>query len=941
MKKLIPIACMLLICVLAARAAENKSAQRTHWGFIAPVRPAVPQVDDHGWARNPIDHFILSKLKAEGLQPSPQADKVTLIRRLYLDLLGLPPAIDEVDRFVKDDSPDAYDKLVEKLLASPHYGERWGRHWLDAARYADTDGFEKDKLREIWAYRDWVINAFNRDLPYDQFIIQQIAGDELPHPTQSNIIATGFLRNSMLNEEGGVDPEQFRMDAMFDRMDCIGKSILGLTIQCAQCHNHKYDPLTQEEYYRLFAFLNNDDEAQRVIYSPPELQKVADLSRQMREIEGALKHQNPSWRSRMDQWEATVSTNQPKWTVLKLEDIGDMDQRYIPQSDGSVLAQGYAPTKFTVPFRSKVMLAGITAFRLELLTDPNLPRGGPGRSIKGGCALSEFYVDVSPAGHPEKKKHVKFVEVTSDYDQPVRDLEPMFSDRTKVKRITGPVTFAIDGNNTTAWGIDAGPGLRNQDRKAVFVCKDPIGFDDGTVLDIRLTQMHGGWNSDDNQNNNLGRFRISVTTAQGMVTADAIPKRVREIFAIPPQLRTDKQVEEIFSYWRTTVRDFKEANEKIDALWKQWPEGEQTLTLQARRDSRQTHVLTRGDWLKPAQVVQAGVPAFLHQLPPHYEPTRLTLAKWLVNRRSPTTARALVNRIWQEYFGIGLVATPEDFGMQGEAPSHPQLLDWLACEFMNPSTGPAWSIKHIQRQIVESETYRQSSRVTPEMLAKDPYNRLLEHGPRFRVEGEIIRDIALSVSGLLDPEMGGPSVMPPTPAFLFQPPASYGPFPWVDATGPERYRRGVYVFRRRSTPYPMLQTFDVPNGESSCVRRLRTNTPLQAMVTLNEPMFVECARALALKTLEDGGSSDESRISYAFRRTVSRPPNDAELKELLGLLDKERTRFAEGKLNPKEITTGNATAAKDPPEGVSPTQWAAYTVVSRVLLNLDETITKE
>jgi len=931
-KKLTPVQIETLQQWVAEGAAYEK-----HWAFVAPVRPPVPAVKEEKWPRNEIDHFTLARLESKGLGPSPEADKVTLIRRLYLDLVGLPPSIEEVDAFLKDDSADAYEKVVEKLLASPHYGERWGRHWLDAARYADTDGFEKDKLRKIWLYRDWVIYAFNQDLPYDQFVIQQIAGDELPNATQDQIVASGFLRNAMLNEEGGVDPEQFRMDAMFDRMDCIGKSILGLTIQCAQCHSHKYDPLSQQEYYRLFAFLNNDNESQRVVYSADDLKKVAELSRQMREIEGSLKHQCPDWEGRMADWETEVGKDQPSWTTLELEDAGEMDQRYILQKDGSLLAQGYAPTKFTIPFHSKTNLTDITAFRLELLTDPNLPRSGPGRSIKGTCALSEFSVEAAPAEHPDKKTTVKFSEATSDFDQPVKDLEPIFYDKTTDKRTTGPVKFAIDGDEKTAWGIDAGPGRRNQDRKAVFNCEQPVGFEAGTLLNIHLKQNHGGWNSDDNQNNNLGRFRISVTTAAGKIIADPLRNRVREILSIPREMRTEKQQEEVFSYWRTTVPEWKEANAKIEDLWKQWPEGEDTLALERRDEPRQTRVLTRGDWLKPGKSVMPGVPAFLHQLPEHYEPTRLTLAKWLANRNSPTTARALVNRIWQAYFGIGLVATSEDFGTQGEPASHPQLLDWLASEFMDSG----WSIKHVQRLIVESATYRQSSRVTPELQTNDPYNRLLARGPRFRVEGEIVRDIVLSASGLLNDRMGGPSIMPPAPAFLFLPPASYGPFPWVDATGADKYRRGIYVFRRRSTPYPMLQTFDTPNGESSCVRRLRTNTPLQALVTLNEPTFVECARALARKTLEEGGQGDRERIAYAFRRALARTPTEEEMKELLSLLDKERTRFAEGWLNPNELASGKAEPPTDLPKGITPTQWAAYTVVSRVLLNLDETITKE
>jgi hypothetical protein len=917
-----------------AQGAEYK----LHWAFTAPVRPPVPQPIQKTWVRNPIDAFILARLEREGLKPSPEADRATLIRRLYLDLLGLPPPVEEVDAFVADQSPGAYEKLVEKLLSNPHYGERWGRHWLDAARYADSDGFEKDKPRYIWFYRDYVINAFNRDLPYDQFIIEQLAGDQLPNPTQDQIVATGFLRNSMLNEEGGVDPEQFRMDAMFDRMDCIGKGILGLTIQCAQCHNHKYDPLTQEEYYRMLAFLNNDHEAQRTAYTPADQMKIADLTRQMREIEAQLRNSTPDWEQHMAAWEESAR-EQAHWFIVPMEHIGDNDERYIPQHDGSFLAQGYAPTKHTVSFQWKTRLPAITAFRLELLTDPNLPGGGPGRSFKGTCALTEFSVEIAPANEPGKKTKLKFASATSDYDQPERELEPNFYDKTKDRRVTGPVKYAIDGDDKTAWGIDAGPGRRNQSRKAVFQLAEPVAaaaapdIQGGgeSIVTIHLKANHGGWNSDDLMTNNLGRFRISITGDPGTITADPLPARVRQILSIPRDRRTKAQVAEVFSYWRTTVADWKESNDRIEALWAQWPAGQTTLTLVARDDPRKTHVLKIGDWLSPMKPVTAGVPAFLHPLPQPFEPTRLTFARWLVDRKSPTVARAFVNRMWQAYFGIGIVQTSEDLGTQSELPAHPELLDWLAVEFMDSN----WGIKHVHRLIVNSAAYRQSSQVSKDLYEKDPYNRLLARGPRFRVEAEVVRDVALSASGLLNAKIGGRSVMPPAPAYLFQPPASYAPFPWIDETDSEKYRRGIYVWRRRSTPFPTLQTFDAPNGESSCVRRLRSNSPLQALVTLNEPMFVECAQALARKTLEEGGETDQKRIEYAFRRVLAREPSELETKELLGLLTRQTQRFTEGVPNPNDVVNGQ------PPKNASPTQWAAYTAVSRVILNLDEAITKE
>jgi mono/diheme cytochrome c family protein len=925
---------------------------RQHWGYKPPVRPSAPTVNDMRWVRNPIDQFIEVRLEREKIKPSTEADRITLLRRLSLDLIGLPPTIAEVDAFLADKSSDAYDKQVERLLASQHYGERWGRCWLDAARYADSDGFEKDKMRFVWFYRDWVINALNQDMPYDEFIIEQIAGDELPHATQEQIVATGFLRNSMLNEEGGIDPEQFRMDAMFDRMDCIGKSVLGLTIQCAQCHDHKYDPLKQEEYYRMFAFLNSDHEAQRVVYTTEEQMKAANLSREMSDIETGLRQTTPDWQERMSQWEKSVKNDQPDWIVLRptVEEISTGGERYLPQRDGSFIALGYAPTKHTVKLWVTNELQNISAFRLELLTDPNLPCGGPGRSFKGTCALTEFKVEAMDAREHKELIPVKFEKASSDIEPPEAPLEPNFEDKSGRKRVTGAVQFAIDGKDDTAWGIDAGPGRRNQERKAVFQCATNIGFPSGTILLIELRQNHGGWNSDDLMNNNLGRFRLSATTNSGQILADPLPGKVRKIFTIPHEKRSPAQTASLFSYWRTIVPEFKEANDKIEALWKQWPSGATALTLLARDEQRTTHVLKRGDWLKPVQSVTAGVPGYLHPLPEseRENPSRLTFARWLVDRKSPTTARVIVNRLWQTYFGHGIVNTPEDFGMQSEAPSHPELLDWLACELMEPvcvrerSSKPVpWSLKHIHRLIVTSSTYRQSSRVSPELYAKDPYNRLLARGPRQRVEGELVRDIALSASGLLNTKIGGPSIFSPAPDFLFQPPASYAPFPWKEEAGPDRYRRALYTFRRRSTPYPVLQVFDAPNGDFSCVRRMVSNTPLQALALLNETLFVECAQALARKALEDGGGTDSERITYAFRRALARPPKADEKRELLSLLQKQENRIAEGWVNANEIATGKDETARELPKGTTPTQLAAYTVVSRVLLNLDETITKE
>ena len=916
---------------------EDSASKSEHWAFRAPTRPGLPKVVAEAWPRNPIDRFILARLEAEGLRPSPEADRPTLIRRLSLDLVGLPPTPAEVDSFVADPSPDAYEKLVDRLLASPHYGERWGRHWLDAARYADSDGFEKDKPRHIWFYRDWVINALNRDLPYDRFVIEQIAGDLLPGSTQDQVVATGFLRNSIINEEGGIDPEQFRMEAMFDRVDAIGKGVLGLTVQCAQCHSHKFDPISHEEYYRLFAYLNNDDEPARIAYTPDEQLRVAEVRRKVREAEEAIRHTSSDWQERMDRWEdERAKAPRPKWTVVQapFEDISTGGQKYLLLPDGSFRAAGYAPTKHTGKVTVTVEMPKVTAFRLELMNDANLPAYGPGRSLWGTCALTEFGVE---AGSKDRKK-VKIARASADFEQAEAPLEAYYDDRSGKKRVVGPAAFAIDGKDDTAWGIDVGPGRRNVGHEAVFVAEAPVESADGKVeLTFSLTQNHGGWNSDDLMTNNLGRFRLSVTDDPN-AAADPVPPRVREALAVPRDRRSPEQVETIFGYWRTTLPGWKAENDRIEALWKDHPAGATTLVLQSKAEPRMTSILKRGDFLKPGKKVAPGVPAFLHQLPPDAPPDRLTFARWLVDRGSPTTARAFVNRAWQAYYGTGLVATSEDLGTQSEAPSHPELLDWLAVEFMDHG----WKIKDLHRWIVGSAAYRQSSKATPELLAKDPYNRLLARGSRLRVEGEVVRDIQLAASGLLNPAIGGRSVMPPAPAFLFQPPASYAPFPWIEEKGPDRYRRGIYTWRRRSTPYPMLSTFDVPEGNTSCVRRARSNSPLQALMTLNEPLAVEAARALARLALADGGATDADRVTYAFRRCVGRTPTVAEREILVKLLGDQRRRFADGWASPWEVVTGSgAERPTNLPGGSSPTDWAAYTVVARVLLNLDETITKE
>jgi mono/diheme cytochrome c family protein len=920
---------------------ESGARYEQHWAFVPPIRPVIPAFSsdrDREWIHNPIDAFVLERLRKEELEPSERASLDTLLRRVSLDLTGLPPTIEEQNAVAFDSSSEAWNRQVERLLASPHFGEKWARHWLDAARYADSDGFEKDKPRFVWFYRDWVVKAFNEDMPYDQFLIEQLAGDLLPGATQDQLVATGFLRNSMINEEGGVDPEQFRMEAMFDRIDAIGKSMLGLTIQCCQCHDHKYDPISQSEYYQMFAFLNNCDEAQATVYTPESLEKRAMLLRAIAEAEAAIKRDHPDWSESMKQWEEELRLQDSPWTVVRPELDSSGGQKHYLQPDGSVLAQGYAPTKHTTVFDCTTDLKTLTGFRLELLLDSNLPHGGPGRAIDGQCAVTEFQVDVTPLGASAKPVSVKFASATADISATdERELAKIFDDKSGKRRTTGSIEKAIDGDNLTAWGIHNGPGRSNVPRNAVFVPAESPHSESGFRVTFKLVQMHGGWNSDDNQNNNPGRFRFSVTD-QPAPKADLVPPQVRSIVAKPPELRTAEEQAAAFSFWQTIVPEYAAANAAIEGLWKQHPEGHTQLVLHERLERRRTWRLTRGDFLQPAEEVNPGVPGMLHRLPDSNDPDRLRFARWVADRRSPTTARAIVNRLWLEYFGTGLVQTAEDFGTQSEYPSHPALLDWLAVELMDNN----WSLKHIHRLIVNSSTYQQSSHISLELHERDPGNRLLARGPRFRVNGEVVRDIALSVSGLLNPMTGGPPVYPPAPDFLFQPPASYGPKTWTTETGPDRYRRALYTFRFRSVPYPMLENFDTPRGDTACVRRSRSNTPLQALTTLNEDLFVECSRALALNVVATAEHDDQTRLRTAFRRCTSRWPSDEELDTLFGFLKRQKERFASETQETAWLLAAAENGDKPQlPSGVTAGDLAAWTALSRVILNLDEIVTKE
>jgi len=945
----------------------------SHWAFITPERPQVPEVPGKAQPENPIDRFVLHRLAQEQLSPASQADPVTLIRRLTLDLTGLPPTPEEVDAYLADTRPDRYEQAIERLLASPHYGERWGRYWLDAARYADSDGYEKDKPRFVWPYRDWVVNAFNQDMPYDQFVTEQLAGDLLPNPTPQQLVATGFLRNSMINEEGGVDPEQFRMEAMFDRMDALGKSILGLTVQCCQCHDHKYDPISQQEYYQLFAFLNDTHEAS-VPYYPPEAERVRRQGlAAITALESQMQRECPDWEQQARHWLAAGRESDPDWHFVVPKQEVSGGQKHLVLNDGSILAQGYAPTRSESVFEVETPVESVQSVRLELLTHRDLPLNGPGRALDGTCALTEMKIEIGPADGSSPMKTVTIAAAYADINPPQAPLAAQYDDRTKRERITGPIEFAIDQKDETAWTINQGPGRSNRSRQAVFVLKAPQSFAGGTRLKLHLVQRHGGWNSDDNQTNNLGRYRFSVSGE----TCDGSTLRPHCLQSLPESLTaplTSAQRALLFREWSSQAPQFAKQNEQLATLWHKQPEPVTQFSLADRTEHRPTFILSKGNFLQPLEQVSPGVPAVLPALNVEH-PTRLDLAHWLMDRRHPTVARSMVNRVWQMYFGTGLVSTPEDFGLQSAPPSHPELLDWLAVEFMESG----WKFKSLHRLILTSHTYRQSACFSPELLERDPDNRLLARASRFRMEAEGVRDIALAASGLLQTQVGGPPVSPPCPEFLFLPPASYGPKTWNLSTGPEQYRRALYTFRFRSIPYPALQVFDAPVGDVACVRRVQSNTPLQALAALNEPVFMDCARALADIALQTPERSDSDRLRLVFRRCTARLPNANELAVLTKFVHTQRERMARGELdadsivhpngplaaadsaisnsatsNPSEAASAEAGAraeagagievragTKDVSGAIDSQEQAVWTLTCRALLNLDETITRD
>ncbi len=1047
-----------------------------HWAFIPPVKAALPG----GGVRNPIDQLVQKKLAEEKLEPSSQAGKHELIRRVSLDLTGLPPTAEETRAFVEDSSADAYERLVDRLLASPAYGERWARRWMDLARYADTNGYEKDRERSIWPWRDWVIRAINDDMPFDQFTIRQLAGDMLPDATPDDIVATGFHRNTMLNEEGGIDPLEFRYHAMTDRVATTGTTWLGMTLGCAQCHTHKYDPILHKEYFQLMAFLNNTEEIQYELPDPALAGRLAERDRKVEELIAALPGKWPS-------------PPPPAVPLASVTCDSGGPAEILPDHSALFTDAGVDRDTYTFVFRAKP--GTVDRLRLDALADAKIPSGGPGRSPHGNFVLSEIQVftranpnsewrpvELAAASSPVEQpgfpaaaaidgrpntgwavhkdgiplkadKHaiftfkepvaahrtphfmVKLVQhhgqshiigrVRLALDGPERDqpgnedavnlaydawlkqireavvpwtpLEPakmecnlpvltlekdlsvfVSGDTTKDdrfdltfrdvpagtrairlealadKRLPGhgpgrtyyegpPGDFllydiavkadgreiglasasatnaaaganphlAIDGDAQTGWG----PGGRfGEDCQAVFNLARPLPAAREVTVELRMGRHYAA---------TLGKFRLSAATRPAEALPLVLPRELEEALAGGDARKIAGKRQELFRHFLLHAPELAPHTKEIHPLLN--PLSGTTTLAMAERDPqhpRQTLMHHRGEYTQPGEPVEPGTPAFLPPMDPGEPRNRLGFARWLVSRGHPLTARVTVNRQWQAFFGDGLVKTLDDFGFQGEMPSNQELLDWLAVDFMENG----WSMKKLHRLIVTSAAYKQSSKITPELLERDPGNRLLARGPRMRVEAEMVRDIALSAAGLLSPKMYGPPVRPPQPASVTE--GAFGGMSWEISRGEDRYRRALYTFAKRSAPFATSITFDAPTGEACVARRENSNTPLQSLALLNDEVFFEAAQSLG-KNLAALSSTPEEKVRHAFARCLTRPPGSGEIEALVAFYAHQLERLKKGELKTAELMPPGSTDDE-----------AAWMTVARILLNLDETITK-
>ncbi len=1020
-----------------------------HWAYARPVRPELPEVKEPAWPRNGLDYFILERLEEEGLKHAPEADRYALARRVALDLTGLPPTLEEVDHFVNDHSGNAYERFVDRMLAKESYGEHWARLWLDLARYADSAGYADDPLRTIWAYRDYVIKSFNKNKPFDQFTIEQLAGDLLEHPSEEQIIATAFHRNTMTNNEGGTNDEEFRNAAIVDRVNTTMAVWMGTSMACAQCHTHKYDPIKQEEYFQFMAFLNNTSDADRADEAPVynfftsfQKSKRQKLESNISNLEKVLRTPKPEFDAGFVKWEKGFPID-AKWEPLKPAKVSSTRASESTINDDGVVRAGAGKSKETFSIEVPLKQTRLTGLRLETLPagaselkteqrsivsrisativppNPNsvsarflrieIPgkekilslaevqvfNGSENIASKGEASQSstEFEanaglaIDGSTNGDFQAKSttHTKTSEnpwweldlkearpfervviwnrTDSDLQKRLKDFRiSALNDKrevlweVQVKDAPNPSSeFAVNGSRTIRFAAAyADPAEREAQPQRVLSEKtDPTkgwiiqegegkghalsliasrdeSIPEGSKLKLIIEQNSEG------KEQGLDSFKLSLTDDSRFINYGEVESTMLTLLSAPSEENANQVSEKLREYYlRNLAPELENERKQVAELQKQL-DGTKPFTVPVMHElaadkRRKTHLQYRGNYADLGKEVVEAVPAAFNPLPPGAPRNRLGVAEWLVDPANPLTARVIVNRFWEQIFGIGIVRTSEEFGSQGEPPSNPALLDWLAVEFVEEK----WDVKKFLKLLVMSAAYRQSSQVAPDLQERDPDNRLLARGPRFRMSAEMVRDQALFVSGLLSPKMYGPSVKPPRPASGLS--AAFGSsIDWKTSEGEDRFRRALYTEWRRTSPYPSMSTFDAPNREVCTLRRTRTNTPLQALVTLNDSVYLEAAQALS-RRMAGAGKSPVDRIRYGFRLCLARFPTETEIERLRQLFDEAKADYMKNPESARKMATEPMGAL---PEGADNIEMAAWTTVANVLLNLDETLMK-
>jgi hypothetical protein len=910
-----------------------------HWAFVPPLKPALPPVKNAAWPRNEIDFFILSRLEKENLTPAPEADRSTLIRRVTFDLTGLPPTPAQVEAFVADRSPKAYEKVVDRLLASPHYGEHLARLWLDAARYGDTHGLHLDSYREIWPYRDWVIRAFNENKPYDRFVIEQLAGDLLPNPTLDQLVATGFDRCNVTTSEGGSIDEEVYVRNVVDRVDTTGVVFLGLSVGCARCHDHRYDPIRQKDYYQLFAFLNNLEGApldgnnarHPPVVKVPTAEQKATLER--------LQKQQAEVRQQI----ATAAAK------IKYDETADARLSEEPARADFVWIDD------ALPAGVKALVDGNVNKAWSFVPGPGHPVHSGSKSVRlEGTGLVQNVLQDAQPGLRVGQGDKLFAYVYLDPARPPSEVMLQWHTGAWMHR-------AYWGSNVIPWGRDnsperlavgALPPAGRWLRLEVEAAK--VGIAPGTVITGWAFTQQGGvayWDQAGLASQlQQGTPAFATLTAwvrqQRALGGIGLPAPIQQLVKLERSKRNPAQKRQLLDYflangWARSQPELNALKGRLAALEKERQQIDSqapaSLVFKERKDIRPAYILKRGEYDKRGEQVGRNTPAFLPPLPADAPRNRLGLARWLVSREQPLTARVEVNRLWQQCFGTGLVKTAEDFGSQGELPSHPQLLDWLAVQLMDDG----WDVKTTVRRLVTSATYRQSARLTKDRLARDPHNRLLARGPRFRLDAEELRDQALALSGLLVERVGGPSVRPPQPSGLWEAVAYVGSNTGIFKadTGPDKvYRRSMYTFWKRTAAPPQMTAFDAPSREACTVRRERTNTPLQALLLMNEKQMVQCARGLAERTLREGGDKLEGRLAYLFKLATARLPDARERSELTAAYQDFLANYSRDAQAADRLLAASAMAPAAPT--MSHAELAAWTMLANLVLNLDEVITR-